>query len=175
MLKLQDFSRQQGVSDRQIQRLLKKYEKELEGQFERKGPNGTWLTDEACDFLRGKMKQQPVAVLEADPRVEQLETRVRELEDKLDKKEQMLTIAQEQVQRAYERTELLQGKVDEIKQIEAAAELQERELKLKDKELALVEERANDLQAQLDRLASAGYRERKKLLKELKKQRKNKE
>lgn len=62
MVKLQDFARECGVTDRQVQRLLKKYEAELEGLYERKGPNGTWLTDEACQVLRSKMKQQPIVV-----------------------------------------------------------------------------------------------------------------
>lgn len=73
MIKLQDFAVQQGVTDRQVQRLLKKYEEELQGLYERKGPNGTWLTDEACDILRSKMKQAPAAVFEPDPRVGQLQ------------------------------------------------------------------------------------------------------
>lgn len=73
MIKLQDFAVQQGVTDRQVQRLLKKYEEELQGHYERKGPNGTWLTDEACDILRSKMKQAPAAVFEPDPRVGQLQ------------------------------------------------------------------------------------------------------
>ena len=174
MLKLQDFSRQQGVSDRQVQRLLKKYESELEGLFERKGPNGTWLTDEACEFLRGKMKQQPLTVFEEDPRLQVLEARVRELEGKLDRKEEMLMVAQEQVQRAQENVNLLQGKVDEIKQLEAAAELHDRELKLKDEEVSIAkerqseaEQRAADLQALLDQIAGSRGMKRRKLLKEL--------
>ena len=85
MLKLQDFSKQQGVSDRQVQRLLKKYEKELEGLFERKGPNGTWLSDEACEILRGKMKTQPVAVYEEDPKVALLQQENEALRRQLDK------------------------------------------------------------------------------------------
>ena len=62
MIKLQDFAAMQGVSDRQINRLLQKYAAELEGLFERRGHNGTWLTDEACKILRSKMKSAPVVV-----------------------------------------------------------------------------------------------------------------
>lgn len=62
MIKLQDFARECGVTDRQIQRLLKKYEEELTGHFERKGPNGTWLDEEARQILRSRMKQQPIVV-----------------------------------------------------------------------------------------------------------------
>lgn len=70
MIKLQDFARQHGVTDRAIQKHLKKYETELEGLFERRGSNGTWLTDEACSFLLGKMKVNPVVVLEGESQAE---------------------------------------------------------------------------------------------------------
>lgn len=73
MIKLQDFAKNQGVTDRQIQRLVKKYADELEGNIYRRGHNGTWLADEACEILRSKMKQAPVAVFEEDPRAAKLE------------------------------------------------------------------------------------------------------
>lgn len=72
MIKLQDFSREQGVTDRQIQRLLKKYAADLEGLFDRRGQNGTWLSDEACEILRGKMKQAPIVVSDASEELNNL-------------------------------------------------------------------------------------------------------
>lgn len=78
MIKLQDFAAQQHVTDRQIQRLLKKYEKELDGLYQRQGPNGTWLTDEACEILRSKMKKSAIAVYEPDPAVARLEAELEE-------------------------------------------------------------------------------------------------
>jgi len=79
MIKLQDFAKQQGVTDRAIQKHLKTYATELEGLFQRKGPNGTWLTDEACEILRSKMKQQPVVVSETSEVVEQLRNENKQL------------------------------------------------------------------------------------------------
>lgn len=73
MIKLQDFARECGVTDRAIQKHLKTYAEELEGLYQRKGPNGTWLTDEACQILRSKMKQLPPAVFTPDPRVQEIE------------------------------------------------------------------------------------------------------
>ena len=75
MIKLRDFAREQGVTDRQVQRLLKKYEAELTGQFERRGQNGTWLTDEACNFLIGKMRTSPVVVGDGEQLREQMQLR----------------------------------------------------------------------------------------------------
>lgn len=62
MIKLQDFAKQMGVTDRAIQKHLKNYADEFDGLFQRRGPNGTWLTDEACELLRSKMKQQPIVL-----------------------------------------------------------------------------------------------------------------
>ena len=83
MIKLQDFARQQGVTDRAIQKHLKNYAEELEGLYERKGPNGTWLTEEACEILRGKMKQAPITIVEPGEREESLKAQIRDLEREL--------------------------------------------------------------------------------------------
>ena len=137
MIKLQDFARQQGVTDRAVQKQLKKNEAELEGLFVRKGPNGTWLTEEACEILRGKMKIQPVTILEEDPRVKHLEERVRELEKQVSEKEKLLSVAQQQVQASQEQIAQLQAAEKTIARLEA------------DKEVAKKER--DDLQAQLER------------------------
>lgn len=67
MVKLQDFARQQAVTDRAVQKQLKRYEKaELQGHFERQGPNGTWLDDYAVEFLLSKMKRKPIVVYDRE-------------------------------------------------------------------------------------------------------------
>lgn len=65
MIKLQDFARDCGVTDRAIQKHLKKHEKALEGHFHRRGPNGTWLDETAQDYIRSLMKETPVVVSDA--------------------------------------------------------------------------------------------------------------
>lgn len=72
MIKLQDFAKLQGVTDRAVQKHLKTYADELEGLYQRKGPNGTWLTDEACEILRGKMKQAPIVISNTSEELEDL-------------------------------------------------------------------------------------------------------
>lgn len=118
MIKLQDFATQQGVTDRQIQRLLKKYETELDGLYQRKGPNGTWLTDEACEILRSKMRHVPATIIEPDSRAEKLEARVRELEDLLREKDMAVAIAQQQVQQAQQQVSALQEKAGRVYALE---------------------------------------------------------
>lgn len=148
MIKLQDFARQMGVTDRAVQKLLKKYEAELSGTFERKGPNGTWLTDEACEILRGKMKQQPVTVFEEDPRVGQLQERVADLEHRLDEKDKLLAIANQQVQDSQDKVAQLQETNAKVALLEAGNKA--------------AEARAADLEGRLEaeRQATQGANER---------------
>ena len=127
MIKLQDFARQQGVTDRAIQKHLKTYAAELEGLFQRKGPNGTWLTDEACEILRSKMKQAPVTVFEPDARVNELMERVKVLEEKLERKEILLTASQETAQKAQDRVLELQEAAEKVKLLEGAQKAAEGE------------------------------------------------
>lgn len=55
-IKLSDFARDCGVTDRAVQKHLKKLETELEGHFERRGPQGgTWLDEFAQEKIRARM------------------------------------------------------------------------------------------------------------------------
>ena len=112
MIKLQDFARECGVTDRAIQKHLKTYAEELDGLYQRKGPNGTWLTEEACEILRSKMMKRPAAIIEEDKRVPELEARVRELE-------KMLTLAQQRVDAAQGRVLELQEQAGRVALLEA--------------------------------------------------------
>lgn len=108
MIKLQDFAKQQGVTDRAIQKHLKTYASELEGLYERKGPNGTWLTDEACELLRSKMRQMPMTIMDVAA-VDQ------ELREKLDEKQSKIEKLQDALLDAKDRIDVLK---DEKRQLE---------------------------------------------------------
>lgn len=120
MIKLQDFARQQGVTDRAIQKHLKTYAEELDGLFQRKGPNGTWLTEEACEILRSKMKQAPVTIFEPDERIGELQAKIKELEQRLDRKEILLAASQETAQKAQDRVLELHGAAERVKLLEGS-------------------------------------------------------
>ena len=130
MIKLNDFARQMGVTDRAIQKHLAKYADKLEGLYQRKGPNGTWLTEEACDILRSKMRQAPAAIVEPDERVGPLLTRIADLEKRLDMKDAMLTAAQKTAQEAQNKAQGLLEAADKVKRLEAAQEAAEQEKRL---------------------------------------------
>lgn len=164
MVKLQDFAQSMGVTDRAIQKHIKKYAEELDGLIERKGPNGTWLTDEACELLRSKMKQQPLTIMDADPRAERLEERVRELENRLDEKDRILTFTQKQVMELQEKAgRVLQLEADNAaaeeraKKAEGALDLavgEKLDLQVK---LEEAEERARAAEAEAERLKNRGF------------------
>ena len=125
MIKLQDFARECGVTDRAIQKHLKTYAEELEGLYQRKGPNGTWLTEDACEILRGKMLKRPAAIIEEDKRVPKLEARVQELEKQLHEKEALVAMAQQQVQAAQSQVAQLQEKAGHVAALEEGKKLLE--------------------------------------------------
>lgn len=85
MIKLQDFATKYGVTDRQVQRLLKKHEEEMSGHFERQGTNGTWIDETGEKILRSKMRQAPVVLHDTDvgKKIEQLKGENEILKDKL--------------------------------------------------------------------------------------------
>lgn len=141
MIKLQDFATECNVTDRQVQRLIKKYEAEIEGHFERKGANGTWLDDEACKILRSKMKVKEIVV--ADQNVSELQAQIKELQERMERKDQII----EQLQArellkdsridALEKIQLqLEGKKQEEidAAVTAAKEKVQQELKLQHEE-----------------------------------------
>lgn len=86
MIKLQDFARECGVTDRAIQKHLKNHETQLEGHFQRRGKNGTWLDQTAQEYIRSLMIQQPIVVGDAETQreVERLKEEVLRLHEKLE-------------------------------------------------------------------------------------------
>lgn len=102
MIKLQDFAKMQGVTDRAVQKHLKKHEKALEGHFERLGPNGTYLDDFACEFIRERMLKAPVVISQVSEEVEALKQENNELKDKLLAAQELMLQVQPQLQELSE-------------------------------------------------------------------------
>ena len=85
MIKVQDFATKYGVTDRQVQRLLKKYEDEMAGHYERQGANGTWIDETGERILRSKMRQAPIVLHDSEvgQKLARLEQENEALKDKL--------------------------------------------------------------------------------------------
>ncbi len=128
MKKLQDFAHEMGVTDRMIQKHLRTHAAELEGHYERKGPNGTWLDDEAQEIIRSKMRQTPVAIFEEDPRVKRQQAEIEDLREQLKKKDNVLY-------GLIEKNEAMELQLQDLQLLTAGKE--EAEKKVADLELAL--------------------------------------
>lgn len=142
---------ERGVTERQIQRLLKKYEAELEGKFERKGQNGTWLTDEACEILVSKMKTNPTVVGDME--------QYRENQQLKAEKEELLM----ENQRLHEAMENLNKKLvaaleQQVAQAKQIAEADTKQLLLEERteELAALKEERAELKTELDSFKAVG-------------------
>lgn len=197
MMKLSEFARIYNVSERHARRLFAENEADISGHYDRRGREGTFLDDVAVDVLRSRLQKQfSVSVETASERERQLEGTITKLSMKY-------ATAMEELVKNAGAVALLEAAKENVAQLEARASeaeirANEREREIRDLEITLegirkeaqyradeaqqldeerarAEVRANDLQAQLDRLAAAGYRERRKILKDLKKQRRNKE
>lgn len=149
MIKLQDFARECGVTDRAIQKHLKTYADELEGLYQRKGPNGTWLTEEACEILRSKMRQNPIVVGDNETyrENERLKEKVDILQEKLILAHEKIDSQQLQLDQSKANQLLLQAAEEQAKK--AAEDLIAVNQKLgAARQEALDLKRVNDQQAQ---------------------------
>lgn len=138
MIKLQDFARSVGVSDRQIQRQIQKYAAEMEGHFERQGSNGTWIDEEGEAFLRSKMRQAPMVMYDGtnDRKMQDLEAEVAALKE--DKEVLLMKVATVQ--------DLLIQEKDKVQQaLLAAAKVELLEAAAADRE-SKIQQAAADLQ-----------------------------
>ena len=148
MIKLQDFALKYGVTDRQVQRLLKKHEDEMMGHFERKGANCTWIDETGERILRSKMRQAPVIVHDSEvgQKIAHLEQENEVLKDKLllayekmNEQQALLndaTASKFMLQAAEKEVSILEGFLKEAKEnIEHLQEEKENAVKEKQEEI----------------------------------------
>lgn len=131
MIKLQDFASQCGVTDRQIHRLLKKYESELVGHYERRGVNGTWFDEEACSIIKSKMRVKEI-IIGNDNEIAELKNQIQSLQDELIMKNQALINSQNKVLQLEEKRDKdIKSAEDKLK-LEMESKYQEEIRKLKE-------------------------------------------
>lgn len=145
MTKLQDFAAQQNVTERQIYRLLQKYADELQGLYERRGQNGTWLTDEACEILHSKMRQQPVIVSDGS-----LARQAEELKAKnLELLEELHTVQADMIELQKQNTKLI-AETARISLLEADNDVKTQKLAAADDEQQQLQAEITQLRQQLE-------------------------
>ena len=145
MTKLQDFAAQQNVTERQIYRLLQKYADKLQGLYERRGQNGTWLTDEACEILHSKMRQQPVIVSDGS-----LARQAEELKAKnLELLEELHTVQADMIELQKQNTKLI-AETARISLLEADNDVKTQKLAAADDEKQQLQAEITQLRQQLE-------------------------
>ena len=151
MIKLSDFARQQGVTSRAVQQMIKKYETDIEGHFERKGQDGTWIDSEAQEFLRSKMLKKPVVVYDetATPLLEELQ-RIKDENKQLRERytEVLERLAQSKDYQLHLQTELMEQKLLAAKAAEAETALTDTRERLRTVEGAAVQARKKAVEAE---------------------------
>lgn len=82
MIKLSDFAKRFGVSDRHARRLAAECESDISGHIEKRGSGGTWIDEVAVEILRSRLRN-PVEMLPSpseDPDSGMLQGKIQELQ-----------------------------------------------------------------------------------------------
>lgn len=168
MLKLQDFAREKGVTDKAIYKHLQKHAAELDGHIEKRGKNGTWLDEYAQEYISGLMITNPTVVADNS-----LQRRIDELEQRIERKDIIIERMQnreadkdELIDQLRKDKLLLEQKTDErideaVRKAEDALSLQHKQEEQKLKE-ELERERAEkeQVKAELETERNKGFLKR---------------
>lgn len=109
MIKVKDFAISKGVTDKAIYKHLQKHKEELAGHVEKRGKNGTWLDDYACEYISNLMISNPIVISEGSDReeIERLRKKVEDLQEKLiDSNEKGRSLAEKMIEMQEEMTNL---------------------------------------------------------------------
>ena len=137
-IKIGDFARECGVSDRAIYKHIQKHEAELEGHLDKQGSNGTWLDETAQTFIRGLMLRQPVTVIQDNEDYRLLREENLELRQQLGKATEQLLKLQDIL--TTQATEIAEGRT--AQKLLEASESRQSELEAKVEQGRLEAEKA---------------------------------
>lgn len=200
-MKLTEFAGLFAVSERHARRLFSEYQADIDGHYHRDGRKGTELDDYAVEYLKSKLKKQFEIVTpgssdkerELEDQLKKLLVEYAETSKKLADAERragegagailLLEAAKEQQADLKDRVAQAEARADQAEQerhqmevtlegIRREAQYRADEAQDLDDQRARAEAKVADLQAKLDQLAVAGWRERRKILKDLKKRNK---
>lgn len=194
MIKLSEFASVYGVSERHARRLIKKYESDMVGHWEQRGNEGTFIDDEGVEILKGKLQrtfdmvpagpsdtekqlneQLILALAKCASLGEQLADAERRAGQNagavalLEAAQMNVAQLEARVQTAEDIAEAAGQETERIKaDHQAYVKLVEADIAAQDRCREEAEQRAADLQAELERLANASFWERRKILRDLK-------
>lgn len=110
MIKVNDFALEKGVSRQAIYKHLNNHKEVLQNHIEKRGKNGTWLDDFACDYISKLMITNPVVL--GDGRQQAEIERLKKENDEL--KNKLIEVQEKGIQ-AIEHISALKDKVVELK------------------------------------------------------------
>lgn len=181
MITIKDLAKEMNVSYEAVRQQVKRYAKrELEGHVYATG-KVQYLDDFAVEFLRAKRTLSPVVVSQgnSNEEIEHLQNANKKLLLEVDAAKDEVIALQKELLKNSNAVALLKAAEDQQAKLEKDLKEARQEAKEADRERRESEDRAwkrerelenkaADLQKQLDRLAVAGFWERRKILKELK-------
>ena len=144
-IKLQDFARDCGVTDRAIHKHIQKYNKEIAGHITRRGQNGTWLDDEAQKIIKSKMKYAPIVLSDTNQaeEVERLRAENNALKDSLlSAKDQILELS---------------SKMAQISLLEADNEKKDKLIEEKEKAILVASDELQSVKEELSEIKTSGF------------------
>lgn len=144
IIKLNEFADEQGVSVRTVQKKLnsERYQEQLEGEFLRTATDGTWLSAEAAEFLKGTFRTQAVGFVSNSTYERQI----------ADLKQEKFEIQQKFTDYVAQVTPLLQKASEQLALAEASEQNKQR--------AETLEAQNDDLRAEIKRLEELVARER---------------
>lgn len=192
MMRLSEFARIYNISERHARRLLQENEADIAGHYDRRGREGTYLDDVAVEVLKNKLQKQYDVMVQ-----QSASDRERELEQQVTMLSMRYAAAMEKLvenagavallEAAKEDKTKLEGRVEQAEkdrhQMEVALEGMRRDAQSRADEALVAEEKRIEAEERyvatekkliekerlLEELATAGFWQRRKILKNLKK------
>lgn len=176
-MKLSDFARVYGISERHARRLLVENEADMLGHYERQGNKGTVIDNIGVDILKSKLQKS------YDVKIESASERERQLEGTITELSMRYAAAMEKLAENAGAVALLEAAKENVSRLEAdRKEAQEQRLEAEKRaqeaeetagaaeaEAERVRAENEELKALLEQIATSKGFKRRKLLKELKK------
>ncbi len=162
MIKLADFARENGVTDRAIQKHIKKHEDELNNHIDRLGNNGTWLDEYAQHYIRGLLLLKPAAVIQDNEEYRELEYEVQDLRQRLNAARDLLDVERAKndgfmkaIAEAEVKSKLLEASESEKEQYKKEAERCNREAEAAQREAEKARMESEKAKQEIDSASAA--------------------
>lgn len=132
MIKVQDFAHSKGVKDKAIYKHINKHRDELGEHVQKKGNNGTWLDDYACEYISSLMISNPIVLGDSQQQqeIERLKAENVKLKNKVIDLQDRMLIMSEQLQLSSSAQLLLEDRNKQLDDLKADHDELKKELEV---------------------------------------------